>query len=57
MKLVIYQASEFAKMSLKSAGDSYGLKYGENDNEAWVESDDMDVLDQLQQEIDKKKQE
>ena len=52
MKLVIYHPSEFAKMCLENAGDSYGLPYGENDNEAWVESDDMDVLEDVMSDVD-----
>ncbi len=52
MKLVIYHPSEFAKMCLEDAGDSYGLPYGENDNEAWVESDDMDLLEAVRSDVD-----
>ena len=31
---------------------AYGLPYGENDNEAWVESDDMDVLEDVMSDVD-----
>ncbi len=52
MKLVIYQPSEFAKMCLEDAGDSYGLLYEENYNEAWVESDDKAVLEAVMSDVD-----
>ena len=30
----------------------YGLPYGENDNEAQVESDDMDLLEAVRSDVD-----